>query len=159
MGSYENNIFLILKTIYIKKSQFYSFYYSRLLYKLGKNSFFSNILVTSQQGSLRCTHLGKILQILSFFKKVSVVRRFIVFSNSFNNVLPKTILNRPQKRGVLYMGSFGMRGGLVTSILFIKKSILKFISIVSSTVVHVFCFDCHSPFNSFIDHSPSHTYL
>ena len=103
--------------------------------------------------------MGKILQILSFFKKVSVVRRFIVFSNSFNNVLPKTILNRPQKRGVLYMGNFGMRGGLVTSILFIKKSILKFISIVSSTVVHVFCFDCHSPFNSFIDHSPSHTYL
>lgn len=118
----KNDIFVILNTIFLKKIQFYSFQYSRLLCKLGKNSFFFfNILAKSRQGSLKCTYLGKILQILSFFKKVSIVLSFIVLSHSFNNVLPKNIFYRAQKRGVLYMGNFGMRGGRV----FLLHSILK----------------------------------
>ena len=111
MGSYENNIFLILKTIYIKKSQFYLFYYSRLLYKLGKNSFFSNILVTSQQGSLRCTHLGKILQILSFILKSIYNAKLKFFPIPLIMYFHKKISCADlKKRGVPYMGHLGMRG-------------------------------------------------
>ena len=37
-GAIKNDIFLMLNIIFLKKRQVYSFYYSKLLYKLGENS-------------------------------------------------------------------------------------------------------------------------
>ena len=84
-GAIKNDIFLMFNIIFLNKSQVYSFYYSKLLYKLGENS---EKIFQPSQGTGHGYIFGKDCSNFENLIK-SIVLRFIVLSHLFNNFFKK----------------------------------------------------------------------